>query len=123
MNEAATKAPHPEPAKTSHGEPAKGGAVKLKPVKSEPKDDGDEAAEGKPTLKQKMLATALSRAIVIAALIGSLAYASASLFATRYSLMPAPNTNNNFVYRIDRLTGAVQFCGQQQCTALSSVEK
>ena len=74
-------------------------------------------------LKQKMLATALSRSIVIAALIGSLAYATASLFATRYSLTPAPNTNNNFVYRIDRLTGNVQFCGQQQCTTLSNVEK
>jgi hypothetical protein len=38
------------------------------------------------------------------------------LFGSRYNLVPAPNSANGFMYRIDHLTGAVQFCGPQGCT-------
>lgn len=86
-------------------------------------DDGDEAGARPIALKQKTLATALSRAIVISTLIGGLALTASTLFSARYALIPAPNTNNNFVYRLDRLTGGVQFCSAQQCVDVAYVEK
>ena len=95
-----------------------------KPARKSPDDDADEAGEKRPvTLKQKTLATALSRAIVISTLLGALAFTASTLFSARYTLIPAPNTNNNFVYRLDRLTGGVQFCGQQQCVDVVYAEK
>lgn len=78
-------------------------------------DDDDDDAAPRVVMKQKTLATALSRSIVIATVVGALAYTISTLFSARYELIPAPNTNNNFVYRLDRLTGGVRFCGQQQC--------
>ncbi len=98
----------------------KGPAPKL--VKNA-RDDEDGAA-GEPSaavVKQRILATALSRAIVISTLIGSVAVAAAMLLGTRYELVRGPNTDNNFVYRLDRLTGAVRFCGQQQCADVNMV--
>lgn len=92
------------------------------------RDDDD--GPGTPStvmLKQRTLATALSRAIVISTVIGALAFVSnglvGAMFSARYTLVPAPNTSNNFVYRLDRLTGGVQFCGQQQCVDVTHAEK
>lgn len=84
--------------------------------KTKPEDD--EAAEAAPAAKQKMLPTGLSRAIVIATFIFSIAYASVGLLSDRYAISPVPNSPNSFVYRIDRLTGSIEFCGAQQCSAV-----
>ena len=89
------------------------------------RDDEDPESAGTPSavmLKQKTLATALSRAIVISTLVGSLSVVAGMLFSARYELVQAPNTSNNFVYRLDRLTGGVQFCGQQQCVDVIHAE-
>ena len=88
------------------------------------RDDDDDEAPAKPSgsLKQKTLATALSRAIVISTLLGATAYTASTLFSARYALIQAPNTSNNFIYRLDRLTGGVQFCGQQQCVDVIHAE-
>jgi hypothetical protein len=90
--------------------------TKLKSVEK-PTDSGADDAVA-PPLRQKTLATALSRSIVIATLIASVTYAAATLLANRYAIVPASGANNTYVYRIDRLTGSAQFCAQQQCIAL-----
>lgn len=88
------------------------------------KDDDETAGDAAPAAaKQRILATALSRAIVISTLIGSAAVVTGTLLSARYELVRGPNTDNNFVYRLDRLTGAVRFCGQQQCTDVNVLEK
>jgi len=80
-------------------------------------DDGDEEKGGVVLPgKQKFLPTGLSRAIVLAAVLGSIAVATSNLFANRFDLVPAPNSANSFMYKIDRLTGGVEFCGPQGCT-------
>ena len=96
-----------------------------KPAKSsKDEDEGDGGSlPSSVMLKQKTLATALSRAIVISTVVGSLAYIASTLFSARYELVQAPNTSNNFVYRLDRLTGAVRFCGQQQCVDVVHADK
>lgn len=85
-------------------------------------DDEDADGAGPPPakLKQKMLATALSRAIVISTVIFAAAFSASALLGARYTLIQAPNPSNNFVYRLDRLTGGVQFCGQQQCVDVTA---
>ena len=84
-----------------------------KPVKFD--DDG--AAEA-PQLKQKFLPTGLSRAIVIAAFLWVAGMLGSSLLSNRFELIPAPNAQNSFMYRLDRLTGRVHFCGAQQCVEI-----
>ncbi len=100
----------------------KGGDVKAPPKAPAPikkgKPEEDEPAEAIPAVKQKTLPTGLSRAIVIATFIFSVAYASVGLLADRYAISPVPNSPNSFVYRIDRLTGSIEFCGAQQCSAV-----
>ena len=88
------------------------------------KDDDEDGVSGPPpTAKEKLLPTGLSRSIVIAALLASIAFATSSLLADRYELVPAPNSANGFMYRIDRLLGSVQFCGPQGCSDLPHPEK
>lgn len=87
------------------------------PAKKLKQDEEDAAPDAAP-VKQKTLPTGLSRAIVIATFIFSLAYASVGLLADRYAISPVPNSANSFVYRIDRLTGSIEFCGSQQCSAV-----
>ena len=65
-----------------------------------------------------MLPTGLSRAIVIAALVWGTVTLANGLFPNRFELVPAPNAQNSFMYRLDRLTGHVYFCGAQQCVAI-----
>ena len=90
-----------------------------KGAKSGGDDDGDEKPGGEGVhLKQKFLPTGLSRAVVLAAVLGGLAVLAGDLFGSRYNLVPAPNSANGFMYRLDRLTGAVQFCGPQGCSDL-----
>ncbi len=87
------------------------------PAKKPNIDEGEGAAEAGPA-KQKTLPTGLSRAIVIATFIFSIAYAGVGLLSDRYAIAPVPNSANSFVYRLDRLTGAIDFCGTQQCSAV-----
>ncbi len=54
------------------------------------------------------------------ALITSIALLVGALFSNRYDLVPAPSSANGFMYKIDRLKGAVQFCGPQGCADIAS---
>ncbi len=108
----------PEIAKDPTKEAAKGAVPPAMVKKRRPSDDDDDdkkANEGPPP-KQGFLPTGLSRAIVIAAFLGGMAVIVGSLFGDRYDLVPAPNSANGFMYRIDRLSGDVQFCGPQGCS-------
>ena len=96
--------------------PAKSPAKIAKPAHDE---DAPESAAAPTAAKQRVLATALSRAIVISTVIGSLVMMTGNLFSARYELVRGSNTDNNFVYRLDRLTGALRFCGQQQCSEIN----
>ncbi|TAL00945.1 MAG: hypothetical protein EPO08_12020 [Rhodospirillaceae bacterium] len=95
-------------------EPEKPEAPARKPTKSK-LDDEEDGTASTPQLRQKMLPTGLSRAIVIAAFIWGAVMLVNGLLPNRYDLIPAPNTQNSFMYRLDRLTGRVHFCGAQQC--------
>ncbi len=86
---------------------------KEKPARDDETDSEKAQADG---AKAKFLSTGLSRAIVIAAVLGGLAVIAGDLFGNRFNLVPAPNSTNGFMYRIDHLTGAVQFCGPQGCS-------
>lgn len=90
-------------------------AAPVKNQRSEDSDDDKPVGEGV-ALKPKFLPTGLSRAIVLASFIVSIALSAAILFANRYALAPAPNSANGFMYRINNLTGAVAFCGPQGCS-------
>lgn len=83
-------------------------------------DDDDDAKPAGPAPKQKLLPTGLSRAIVIAAILTTISIFVGSLYGDRYELVPAPNSANGFMYKIDKLTGAVQFCAPAQCTDIPS---
>ncbi|MBY0511769.1 MAG: hypothetical protein K2P94_16645 [Rhodospirillaceae bacterium] len=98
-------------------------ALHMAPLRKGKSDEGDDESPGGPAPKQKTLPTGLSRAIVIAAVIASITIAATGLLAHRYDLVAADNSTNGFMYRIDRLTGAVQFCGPQGCTDVSRAEK
>jgi hypothetical protein len=102
----------PESAKDAHLH-----AVAAKKGRSDEVED-----EAGPAPKQKTLPTGLSRAIVIGTLIASITVAVTSLLGDRFDLVPAPNSANGFMYRIDRLTGTVQFCGPQGCADLPRPE-
>lgn len=96
----------------------------VKKAKSGGDDEGDDKPSGEGVQpKQKFLPTGLSRAIVLAAVLASLALVAGDLFANRYNLVPAPNSTNGFMYRIDHLTGAVQFCGPQGCSDLPKAQE
>lgn len=99
-------------------------ALHMAPPKKGKLDEGDDEAPAiGPPPKQKTLPTGLSRAIVIATVIASITIAATGLLAHRYDLVAADNSANGFMYRIDRLTGAVQFCGPQGCTDVTHQEK
>lgn len=92
------------------------GAPARAPAKR-PQLDDDEAPPAVP-VKQKTLATALSRAIVLSACIFTVGFVAVELLRDRYAISPVPNSANSFVYRIDRLTGSLQLCGSQQCSVV-----
>lgn len=87
-------------------------------------EEGDEkSGANAAALKQKFLPTGLSRAVVVAAIIASLAVVTANVFSDRFDLVPAPNSANGFMYRVDKLTGAVQFCTPQGCDEIPTGAK
>lgn len=90
-------------------------AAKKKPLDD---DEEEDVKPGGPALKQKMLSTGLSRAVVIAAVLATLGLLIGNIYGGRYELVPAPNSANGFMYRIDTLTGAVHFCAPAQCTSI-----
>ncbi len=81
-------------------------------------DDEDDVKTTRPAAKQKMLPTGLSRAIVLATVLVIVGVIINGLLGGRYELVPAPNSANGFMYRIDKLTGAVHFCAPAQCTGI-----
>jgi hypothetical protein len=62
-----------------------------------------------------LLPTGLSRAIVLGSLLLSGATLVGTLLPHRFSLVPAPRSDNALVYRIDGLTGQVSLCSSTQC--------
>ncbi len=107
-------------AETPKDSPREGPKGAMPPVmvkKSKPGSEDESGGEpGALVLKPKMLATALSRSIVLAAVVASFAIIVTGLFGGRYDLVPAPNSTNSYMYRIDRLMGGIQFCGPQGCS-------
>jgi len=93
-------------------------------VKFNKRDEADDEGSAPMAIpaKQKMLATALSRGLVLATVIASVAISVSMTLTARYAVIPAPNVANNFVYRLDRLTGKMQFCGQVRCVDLTHGE-
>jgi hypothetical protein len=99
---------------------AKGAAPAKTPApakKPKPDEEAETPAAAAPR-KEKTLPTGLSRAIVIATLVFSLAFAAVELLRDRYAIAPVPNSPNSFVYRLDRLTGELLHCSAQQCSAV-----
>ena len=92
--------------------------VPAPPAKKGSSDDEDDVKTPRPAAKQKMLSTGLSRAIVLATVLVILGVMINGLLGKRYELVPAPNSTNGFMYRIDKLTGAVHFCAPAQCTGI-----
>jgi hypothetical protein len=93
-------------------------ASKPAPIKRPRLDDDEDANPPAAPLKQKMLSTGLSRAIVLSTIVLALAFVTVGLLGDRYAISPVPNSPNSFVYRVDRLTGAIHFCGSQQCSVV-----
>lgn len=64
-----------------------------------------------------ILSTAISRAIVISAVLLCSVWLFLDLMSQdRYRIVPVSNTNAISVYRIDQLTGDVHLCTPQGCT-------
>src|SRR5690606_17886524 len=106
----------PDTAKETPKDAPKGGPPPAAKRGKSDDDGDDESGAVVLPVKQKFLPTGLSRAIVVAAVLGSIAVGVSNLFANRFDLVPAPNSANSFMYKIDRLTGSVAFCGPQGCT-------
>ncbi|MCB2107323.1 MAG: hypothetical protein KDE14_06455 [Rhodobacteraceae bacterium] len=84
-------------------------------------DDRNEVTE--PVLparkpKSGLFPTGLSRAIVLAALLGCATWGSVQFVVGRYDLVASSNVENNYVYRIDRVSGAVSLCSSLGCTVV-----
>ena len=92
------------------------------PRRSLRSEDADDEAKPAPPSRGGLLPTGLSRAIVLATLLGALAYLTPEFLAHRYSLAAVPRTENALVYRLDTLTGRVSICSTTQCMALSEKE-
>lgn len=109
-----------DPAKDAARDPAKT-AVSPTVVKRAPRShDEDGEGSGAPVaLKQKMLPTGLSRAIVIATIVGAVIVGAASLLKDRYSILAVPNSPNGGIYRLDRMTGALKYCGATACSPIT----
>jgi len=112
-----------EPPKDAARDPAKTAASStiVKKAKSGGglDDEGDDAP-APVVLKQKMLPTGLSRAIVIATIIGSVIVGATSLFAGRFTVLAVPNSPNGGIYRLDRLTGDLKYCGTTACSPIAT---
>ena len=92
--------------------PATGGAEKI------PDKDGEEPSV--PKARKGSAPRSMARAIIIAAVLISLTYGTVSLLTDRYALVPPAQSENAFIYRIDRLTGSVSFCTQNTCSDVAN---
>jgi hypothetical protein len=81
------------------------------------KDDQEQSV---PKAPKASTAMGVGRAIVIAAVLLSITYGTVSLLTDRYALVPPTQSENAFIYRIDRLTGKVAFCTQNSCTSIAT---
>jgi hypothetical protein len=87
------------------------------PGKSQVPDD-DETPVSVSLAKAPFLPTGLSRAIVVSSALFVLTAGVVGLLGDRYSLVPIPSSANAMAYRLDRLTGSVDFCSALQCAPL-----
>lgn len=110
--------PPKEPAR-DHGKTAVSPTIVKKGAKSGGDDETDGPAGPASALKQKMLPTGLSRAIVIATIIGSVIVGASSLLKDRYSVLAVPNSPNGGIYRLDRMTGSLKYCGTTACSPIA----
>ena len=110
----------PKEAARDPGKTAVSPTIVKKGAKSGSEDEADDAAAPPPVLKQKMLPTGLSRAIVIATIIGSVIIGATSLLKDRYSVLAVPNSPNGGIYRLDRITGALKYCGTTACSPIAT---
>ena len=91
------------------------------PAKPEPSIEEERDPDGPkvgPTGRRKagILSTAISRAVVIAAILLCSVWLFLALMSLdRYRIMPVNNTNAISVYRVDQLTGDVHLCNPQSC--------
>jgi len=101
------------------------GSVTQMPAKQMSKGDRSKDDEEPqilvPRPSAKFPSAGLSWTVVVGSILIALTVSATDLFAQRYHLTPAPNTANNYVYRIDALTGRVGFCSPSQCTTLNEV--
>jgi len=65
--------------------------------------------------REKYFSTALSRSIFISALLVASVYLTTSFIVDRYTLASVPNSANIVVFKLDRLTGTLQFCTSLEC--------
>ncbi|MDX2144665.1 MAG: hypothetical protein SFV19_15020 [Rhodospirillaceae bacterium] len=80
--------------------------------------DGDGKAK-KPMMKPAPSSgRSIGRAIIVASVLLTIAWVYAAATSPRFVLAPAGTQENTFMYRLDQRTGAVHFCGTQQCTEL-----
>ena len=80
-------------------------------------EDEPEALLASPP-KTSLLPTGLSRSIVIGAILFFICTGTVGLLGNRYDLVPSTGSGNNFIYRVDRLTGSVAFCSPAKCSTL-----
>jgi hypothetical protein len=60
----------------------------------------------------------MAPAIITSVMLISLTYGAVSLLTDRYALVPPAQSENAFIYRLDRVTGKVSFCTQNSCTVI-----
>lgn len=104
--------------KAPGGEGGKGGASQLLLKKGGAEDDGADAKPKKVLKPAPTSGRSLGRAIIVAALLITVAWVFASATQQRYQLVPVPSQDNTFMYRLDQRSGAVHFCSTQQCVEL-----
>lgn len=91
------------------------------PAKPEPSIDEERDPDGPavgPSGRRKagILSTAISRAVVISAILLCSVWLFLALMSLdRYRITPVNNNNAISVYRIDQLTGDVHLCNPQSC--------
>jgi hypothetical protein len=106
--------------KAGGGEVGKGGQPPLVLKKGgNMADEPDAAAAPKKVAKPlPSSGRSVGRAIIIAAVLMTIAWVYDSATQPRYALAPSQTSENTFMYRLDQRTGDVHFCTTQQCVEL-----
>lgn len=78
----------------------------------------EELSQSSPPQREKYFSTGLSRSIFMSAVLAASVYLITSVIVDRYTLGSVPNSANIVVYKLDRLTGTLQFCTSVECQRL-----